>query len=118
MPIWNVRDAFIESREKYFVPRSVDNTLNPTERALCGEAANGATRAINALDVNDLWPVGQRVARYADCRDKVLSLSIVDGNHFFGDSHVLYDGMDLLDDAAFHARLGLTSFYTSVEPLP
>lgn len=118
MPVWNVRDAFTEARDKYFIPRSVDGTLSGAEQALCGEAANACNRAINALDGNDLWPPGQREARYADCTDKVHSLNTVDGSHYFSDSTALYDGMDLLYDAASYCRVGITTFTTSVEPRP
>lgn len=118
MPVWNVRDAFTEARDRYFLPRSVDSQLSGVEQALCGEAAGACDRAINALDGSDQWPQGQRQARYTDCRDKAVALATVDNSHGFSDPLILYAGLELLDDAATTGRNGLTTFFSSVEPLP
>lgn len=113
--LWNVREALIAARDNHFLPRAVDATLSGAEQALCGEAANACDRAINALGVDDTMPAGQRSASYVDCLDKVHSLATVDGSHYFDNAGPLYDGMDLLYDAATVFNVGLTTFFSSVQ---
>ena len=102
------------ARDRYFLPRSNDPSLQGAEQALSGEAANACDRAINALGAGDLWPTGQRNARWADCTDKVFSLATVDSSHFFSNPTQLYNGMDLLRDAADASHVGLTTFLSNL----
>ena len=114
---WGVREAFTLARDRYFVPIATDPELSGAEQALAGEAVGACDRAINALGVDDLWPQGQRNARYVDCLDKVQAMTIVDRSHQFSDPERLYNGCDLLLDAATAARDGLTTFHSVVSEL-
>lgn len=122
MPLrtWNIREAFTAARDVYFLPRSTDASLSGSEQALCGEAVNACNRALNALQADDTWPGGQRQARFSDCHDRAFSLQTVDNAHYGAtadhpaDPGPLYDGIDLLYDAAFSGLAGATTFRSSV----